>query len=186
MHSGAGAPGLWLGNSMVSHWNVPRRTCPPACTALVLLEEREVDPWHRPEAGGCPRFLGIEWLPHIRRSVARRTILPEAGPMSNQHEESDTGQYASAVARLCRVGQLKRIRGNRVPGAGWRERGTTPAPCLRPAVCQVQPVQVLGDFGVVQQALPKLNRRPEKQARRGAACLRCTNYAYEDGGRPVA
>jgi hypothetical protein len=34
-----------------------------------------------------------------------------------------------------------------------------------PAVCQVQPVQVLDDFRLVQQAHPKLHRRPEKSGR---------------------
>ena len=39
-----------------------------------------------------------------------------------------------------------------------------------PAVCQVQPVQVLDDFRLVQQAHPKLHRRPEK-IRRDRHCL---------------
>jgi hypothetical protein len=55
-----------------------------------------------------------------------------------------------------------------------------------PAVCQVQPVQVLDDFRLVQQAHPKLHRRPEKADGTGTACLHCGNYAYRDGGRPVA
>jgi hypothetical protein len=55
-----------------------------------------------------------------------------------------------------------------------------------PAVCQVQPVQVLADVRLVQQAHPKLHRRPEKADGTGTACLHCRNYGYEDGGWPVA
>lgn len=55
-----------------------------------------------------------------------------------------------------------------------------------PAVCQVQPVQVLDDFRLIQQAHPRLHRRPETADGTGTACLHCGNNAYEDGGRPVA